>query len=244
MISCRRRQSWRHLRFGRMTKPTTLRVMDGKEAPSYDAVATFIAPQDTPPWLKSYLVNWAPSLMLDRGVAMVQPTKVEMKKRLLEASDAAFLLHSAVSDTATREFIERAGGIRFDTLGGLQHALQNIGERAKVAANSAALSTATGKTKSGRGKALPPDAYAPKTFCAVVIAEAWKFLRGEYPVPRNPHAAEAAQAYWLASGGTSDGWGEDPLGGWRPYFKRAMGPETAKERAECLRHLRLHRQQG
>ena len=165
-----------------------------------------------------------------------------MKRRMLEVSEAAIVLSNALSDTAIRAFLESAGAIRFATLGSLQHVLRNIGERAKVAADSTAITTPTGTTKSGRGKALPPGAYTAKTFCAVIVAEAWKFLHGKYPAPRNRKAAEAAQTFWLICGGTSGGWGDDPLGAWRPYFKKAMEPETVKERAECLRHLELHKQ--
>jgi len=132
------------------------------QPPSYHEVAALIAPCAPPPWLREYLENWGPSVLLAGGVAAVQPTKAVMKERLVEVSAAAFLLNNALSDTATREFIERVGGVRFDTLGGLQHALKSIGERAKVAAESTALSTPTGKTKKGRGKALPPEAYPLK----------------------------------------------------------------------------------
>ena len=180
--------------------------------------------------------------MLDRGVAAKQPTKAVMKRRMREVSDAAIFLGNALGDVATRAFLESAGAIRFAALGSLQGALKNIGERAKIAAESPAITALTGTAKRGRGTALPPGAYTSKTFCAVIVAEAWKFLHGKYPAPRNRKAAEAAQAFWLICGGTLGGWGDDPLGAWRPYFKKAMGPETAKERAECLRRLELHKQ--
>jgi hypothetical protein len=210
--------------------------------PSFDVVAALISPAQPPPvWLKQYLVSWAPSVRLDQGVHGIQPTKAKMKKQLLEVSRAAHLLNSGLTDTATREFLERVGGIEFRTLGALQHALKNIGERAKVAADSSALSTSTGETKRGRRRALTPGAYEPKTFCAVVIAEAWKFVREAYPAPRNWDAASAAHAYWLASGGRATNWG-DPLSAWSPHFRKAQGPGPAKEREECLRHLTLGKQ--
>jgi hypothetical protein len=214
-------------------------------APSFAAVAKLIAPENTPSWLKDYLENWVSSLVLDRDVSAMQPTKATMKRRMVAVAQAAALLDKELADTVTKEFLERAGLVRIENLGGFQRALQTIAERAKLAAGSSALSTTSGKTKSGQGKAMPPDSYRPKTFCALVIAEAWRFLHQEYPPPRNRGAAEAAQAYWLAAGcPPAVGWGSDPLNAWRPHFKKARGPEAAAERAECLRHLGLYKQHG
>ncbi len=61
----------------------------------------------------------------------------------------------------------------------------------------------------------------PKSFCALVIAETWAFVRGTLPAVRNQEAAAAAQAYWLACGGTRKGWGSDPRTGWSHYFRDA-----------------------
>jgi hypothetical protein len=72
------------------------------QPPSYDEVAALIAPSAPPPWLREYLENWGPSVLLAGGVAAVQPTKAVMKERLVEVSAAAFLLNNALSDTASR----------------------------------------------------------------------------------------------------------------------------------------------
>lgn len=205
-------------------------------------IADLIAPADTPSWLKEYLQNWAPSLMLDRGVWAMQPTKVEMRQRMLDVSNAASLLHDALGDASAKEFLEGAGEIRIDNIGGLQRTLQLIAERAKQAAAHSAISTKAGIAKSGRGKAAPPDTYAPKVFCALVIAEAWKFMRSKYPAPRNRIAAQATHEFWKACGGPTTGWGSDPLNAWRPYFIRARAPEAEKERVECARQLMLYKQ--
>ena len=91
--------------------------------PSFEAVAGLVAPANTPPWLEEYLEKWGPSVMLDRGVTTNQPTKKAMKERLTNVSNAAALLNKELSDTATREFLERAGRVRIENLGGLQRAL-------------------------------------------------------------------------------------------------------------------------
>ena len=120
---------------------------------------------------------------------------------------------------------------------GFRSALPLIAARAHRAARSPALSKQSGKTKSGRGKAVLPGMYNPKIFCALVIAEAWKFIHGKYPTPVNRTAANAAEAYWQASGGSTEGWGNDRLGGWRRYFQNARGLQVDAERAECRRIL-------
>jgi hypothetical protein len=130
--------------------------------PSYAAVASIIAPANTPPWLKEYLENWGPSVRLDFGVSVKQPTKATMKRRLVNVSKAAALLDRELGDAATREFLERAGSVRIDSLGSLHRALQILAQHAEIAAGSPILSTEAGKTRSGRGRAIPPGALCPK----------------------------------------------------------------------------------
>ena len=78
----------------------------------------------------------------------------------------------------------------------------------------------------------------PKVFCALIVAEAWKFLHGKYPASKNEKAAKAALDFWSVSGGAAaTGWGKKREGAWRPYFERARNPEHASKRAECLRIL-------
>jgi hypothetical protein len=91
-----------------------------------------------------------------------QPTKAEMKKRLLEIRDAALLLRRALSDAPMREFLETEGSIRIENIGGLDHTLRMIAERAERAAASPTITTTAGETKKGRGKALPLEAISPK----------------------------------------------------------------------------------
>jgi hypothetical protein len=85
--------------------------------------------------------------------------------------------------------------------------------------------------------------------CAMMTAEAWKFVRGKYPGARNSQAAEAAEMHWklcvLPDGGrlprterVSFG---NPLNAWRPHFKAAMDTRLGFEthRSELLRYLKL-----
>lgn len=224
-----------------MKKPKAARKPDSAlPPPSLDEVATLLVASDTPPWLKKYLESWAPSLAIDRGVSAIQPTRVAMKKQLEDFTKAATLVERALTDTPFMEFLQGAGRAKFEGLGGLQQALRVIAQHAEAAARGPELTTEAGKTRSGRGKALPPGAISPKTFCAILIVEAWKFLHGNYPAPRSEGAAAAAHAYWLASGGTNSGWGENPHGAWRPIFEGARKVEATELRTDIQRRLRLH----
>jgi hypothetical protein len=162
----------------------------------------------------------------------------------MEFSKAAALVEKALTDTALMEFLERAGGVKFEGLGGLQNALQIVAKQAQVVAHGPDLVTKAGLTKSEAGRALPPDGVPPKHFCAILIVEAWKFLHGDYPAPRNEGAAAAAHAYWLASGGTNDGWSDNPHGAWRPVFHGARKLQAVELRAEIQRRLMLHKRNG
>jgi hypothetical protein len=196
--------------------------------------AALLSPTGGPAWLPKFLADWAPGLMLQHAVFGAQPAKGKMRKRLMEVGDAAAVLQRALQDTPTRDFLEQEGGIQIENFGSLDHALRVVEERAGVAANSSGL-------KRGRGKGVPTDAITPKAYCAIVVRETWKFLRGAYPAPRNIKAAEAAEAFWRASDGPIvRSWGKDSRTAWKHHFKKAESPAMEQMRREVHRHLIEH----
>jgi hypothetical protein len=217
-----------------------LAMLQPKRAPVYDEVASLIAPTETPAWLRDLLSDWAPTVALSRGVHAQQPTKTEMRKKLINVSNAATCLFQSLQDTATKEFLETEGSVRIENIGGLQNALQKIGECAATATNSPRISATPTTARRGTGKALPEGAYSPLTFCAVFVSEVWKHLHYDYPAPTNRKAAAAAHAYWQATGGEIVSWGSDPLSRWKHQFKMARSPEIKKIRLEIQRHCREH----
>lgn len=214
-----------------------------KESSSRSRVWTEIAAlitNDSPPWLPTLLRQWGPSIMLDRAVHAAQPSKTQMRKRLIQVANAAAILRDAMQHDPTREFLELEGNVRIENLGDLEHTLRIIGERAASAAVSPRISTSGTTAKKGQGKALPAKALHPKVFCALIISETWKFLHGKYPGSRNPKAAAAADAYWRASGGSTRGWGRTRLSGWRPHFEKVESAAAEKMRNEVRRHCVEH----
>jgi hypothetical protein len=207
---------------------------------NFEEIARLIAPSaGAPAWLPTYLRSWAPSLMVDWRVHAMQPKKSKMKKRMNEIQDAATVLLHMLGDVPIKEFLEVEGRLKIENVGGLEHVLKGVSEGAKIAAESLA-STATGATKPGRGKAVPRSAISPKAFCALIVAEAWAHLHGDYPAPRNQQAAAAAQALWLSVGGTTSSWGSDPLTGWTYYFTEARSESAEALRKETRRHCIEH----
>jgi hypothetical protein len=198
------------------------------------------------------LKNWAPCLATDRGIAIKQPTRSEMKKNLQSVRDAASLIVSALNDGATRDFLDAATPGKIPYHGQIYGILRNLVLRAEESA--ASLSTADGKTKAGRNKAEPPGYFPPKTFCAALIVEAWSFIHGAEPAPKNRKAAAAANSFWRMSIGNlsieptkkplerivakeSKSWGER-LNGWRHHFEQAKEPAVSNIRREFRRHLK------
>jgi hypothetical protein len=53
--------------------------------------------------------------------------------------------------------------------------------------------------ESYEARAVPPGYFPPKTYCAAVIAEAWSFVHGVEPAPKNQKAAAAAHLLWRES---------------------------------------------
>jgi hypothetical protein len=115
---------------------------------------TALITKDPPPWVATLLREWGPSIMLDRAVHAAQPSKAQMRKRLIQVANAAAILREALQHDPTREFLELEGDVRIENLGGLEHTLRIIGERAKSAAASSRISTSGTAAKKGRGKSV------------------------------------------------------------------------------------------
>ena len=136
-----------------------------------------------------------------------------------------------------------------DEIRNLEANLAHLSQQAETARLSPPLSTKSGKTRPGPGLATATGVVSPHILCAMMIAEAWKFVRGKYPSARNREAAEAAEMLWelctLPDGDrlprterVSFG---NPLNAWRPHFEAAMDARLGFEthRSELLQHLRL-----
>jgi hypothetical protein len=235
-----------------LTLPTRNAAHQQNSQAYFTDVARKITSDDKPPlWLVEHLERWAPSLAMDRGVAAMQPTKAKMRKKLQTIKDATSTLIDALNDGATRGFLDEAPD-EIPYHGQMDHMLRDLARRAEQSIGS--LSTADGKTKPGRNKAMPRRASHPKSFCAAIIAEAWIFCRGQEPAPKNQDAAAAAEMYWSGSagviniepakrafesiiGGDAKSWGAR-LNGWRRHFIGAKDPALASIRGELRRHLK------
>ena len=126
--------------------------------------------------------------------------------------------------------------------GKLQALLVDVRGRAQTASNSSLLVTADGRTRAGRSRATPREpAMSAQTYCALFIAETWKYFWDAYPPPRNRRASQAAEEYWRLAGGDRLSWGNDPLSAWRRHFMKAskdQSEEANSLRAKIRRDLR------
>jgi hypothetical protein len=218
------------------TPAPALRIQHPPERSKFRELARMLSREDDPPaWLCRFFEDWAPSLLMDRGVHLIQPTRKEMRRRLAQVSTAVDTLTGALNDSATAGFLDPTG-TESAKYAGMAAALLEVKKRAADASKSASLATPRGRTPSGRGKALLPGSFSPKVFCAAIIAEAWNLVRGGYPAPSNIEAAALANAFWEASGGPVTGsWGNDPLKAWRPSFIEA-GKNHVDEIKGKIRH--------
>jgi hypothetical protein len=224
---------------------------EGAPAPRFADVARKIAGDDAPAWLVKALQNWAPCLAIDRGVALKQPSRSEMKKNLQGVGDAAEFTVSALNAGATRDFLDAAPPGKIPYHGQIDHMLRNLMRRAEEGASW--LVTEDGKTRAGRNTAEPPGYFPPKTLCAAFILEAWRFIHGAEPAPKNRKAAAAADLFWNVSmrfvsieptkaierivAKEPKSWG-DRLNRWRHHFKLANEPAVSNIRQEIRRHLK------
>jgi hypothetical protein len=210
--------------------------MKNADVPTFHGVAQLIAPNNTPPWLPQLLRAWGLEVAGDRELQEALPSKASLRKRLLEGQGAAERITGLLNDAPAMVFLEAESGIRVDNIVRFEIDLNTFARAAELAAASQAISQAGGKTKRGRGKAIARTTLSPKTFCALIVAETWLSVQGNYPAPRNREAAAAAQAYWLACGGAPSGRGSDTRTGWSHHFREAQSAATRSLRAEVQQH--------
>ena len=218
-------------RFEDVAKPSTTTT-------DYEPVARLIAPEP-PPWLAEHLVLWSSTVWLQAQVMKFQPSRAKMREHLRLAENAVMTLRRALGAPPVREFLDVAGDGKIAYHGVIDAYLADLGARAARALSRSELATSEGKTKAGKGLALPPGAVHAASLCALYVAEAWKHFRGAYPGPRNKTAAEAAERYWKVCGNKRNSWGANPLTAWRRHFEEAMSPTFDGHRREVVLHLRL-----
>jgi hypothetical protein len=190
-----------------------------------------------PIWLKEHLRRWLP--MHPYAAEILQPSRAEMRAILTKVVEAASLLVTALDSSAIVEFLD-LGADQLLAPRNLQARLIDIRDRAAAADRSSALVDSEGRTKAGRGRALPKAGISAKTYCALLIAETWLYFNGKYPPPRNKQAEEAADTYWRLAGGERQSGGEDKLIVWRRHFQEVLKNQSAEMnalRAEYKRHL-------
>ncbi|MFZ1962717.1 MAG: hypothetical protein WAU78_04475 [Roseiarcus sp.] len=189
------------------------------------------------PWLPEHLRSWTPGLFLDRGVHKKQPTRAQMRSLLQDVERAAALLGHALEPGPIREFLEGHANGPFPNLSQLHSDLGDLAARARRAADSEALATKSGLTKPGPGKAVLAGAILPKTYCALLVSETWRYLHGVEPRPKTQKALAAAEALWSAADGDPHSCGDEPLARWRHHFALARKADQKELRAEHRRHL-------
>jgi hypothetical protein len=188
------------------------------QRPTFADVAKLIVPHNCPPWLPAFLEWWAQGIRHDRLVDGYRPTTSQTVERLSEVVEALRVLERNLSDPNIRNLLEIA---RLPNQIKLPIAtLKDLIDRAEISLSSPNLIGKDGKTKRGHGKPSVRDVFDEKTLLAARILELCRFLNKFEPGVTSKSAAAAAQAYWLATGGTSKGAG-NPLNGWKHHFKIA-----------------------
>jgi hypothetical protein len=204
---------------------------------AFEQVAQLITPQP-PVWLKEHLRRWLP--MHAYAVDVWQPSRAEMRANLNKVGEAASVLIKALRSSAIVEFLDLGAEEPLRAPGNLQAPLVDIRDRGAAASRSPALVDSKGRTKAGRGRALPKAGISAKTYCALLIAETWLYFNDNYPLPRNKQAEKAADIYWRLAGGERH-WGVDKLIAWRRHFREACADESEEiksRRAGYQCHLR------
>ena len=192
----------------------------------FSELVPLIAGISPPPWLAEFLANFTSTLWLDRAVNVKVPTRKLLKKKLDGVQDAAQTLLSALVDNDLWDLVsasDLAGAAQREQL---QRQLGLLA--AKAEQHAGALTGPTGKVKVGRGHAFSAQTFSPEVYCAVLIAECWRHVRGDYPAPRTKGAQKAADLLWVMVGGNRREHLSDPIASWRPYLTQATRASAPK----------------
>jgi hypothetical protein len=208
----------------------TARRTNFLERPTYEYVARLLK-KDAPLWLNSHLEWWAQGMYADRLKEESQPTKSQMRERLLALQKASELIERELGSTSMREVlaIDLRGPLKY--VSNLPFMLRGLAGYVEFVRTSSGLTQKDGTTKRGRNKANGPHHVSAKTRCAARIVELWLHFFGREPGSQNEKAAKVAQTYWLASGG-----GMTALSSWRDEFDRVKAHEDTPE-VKNQRHL-------
>jgi hypothetical protein len=187
----------------------------------YLEAATYLNKRKSPPeWLPTFLLQWAPEVIVQRELTNANVSRQYIKGKLAGVEKAAAELSKLLEDRAVMKFLQMPPHRRFRSELGTRMTIDEVSARARDAATSPTLARGSGKGNSGAGKAVATDEVSPQQLCAVIIGEVWRALHGAYPIAF-ADAAAAASAYWTAVGGElGKSFGSNPIGKWTPYFRK------------------------
>jgi hypothetical protein len=192
----------------------------------YVEAATYLNKQKTPPaWLSTYLLQWAPEVIVQRDLTSANVSREYIMDKLASVEAAAAQLTDLLEDRAVMKFLQMPPHEPFQSELGTKMFVSQILVRAHDAATSPILVRGNGKGNSGTGRAVTSDELSPEQICAAIVGEAWYALHGSFPIAFTD-AANAATAYWTATGGTSErSFGSNQVGRWIDYFRKLRDEE-------------------
>jgi hypothetical protein len=188
------------------------------ELAALNEIALIIAGGGAPAWLPKMLRDWKDGpLVVGRMIAAIEPTPTEFRSRIDKVREAADLIIHEMHSPTMRPFLDSPSqGVVSNELVGV--ALLDFARRFENAGKLGAVTDGAGRTKKGRGRVRTPGRLPPETICAVIIAETWRYFRGEAPRPGSLKAADAAEKLWRLAGGAGHSAGVEPLTFWKARF--------------------------
>jgi hypothetical protein len=194
---------------------------------------------DPPSWLSDVLSRFSFDFYSAHNTEAMWPTRTEMRDSLAEAGVSAIELSNLLRNSAMVAFLTSNSDADPETIDALSPLLSKFAAWAHQARNAPQLVGSNKKLLPGRGKPLLPGTMPGKYVCAAIIAEVLAFFEGKDPAPSNRRARKAADKFWQ-SWGPSEGWGNDPLTGWKRYFENVRDPKLELLRSEVRRHLKIY----
>ncbi len=217
-------------------RPLTAADLKQHTPQDFAQVAAFIV-SPSPDWLMKQLQLWSISLWLSYAIESRQASRAELRALLEKVESSAQLLIKALSHSALVEFLYTETERPRLAPGDFLAVLGALSRSANALLHSPEFADESGRTRPGAGRPLVNGAMPAKTYCALIISEAYRYFRDRFPATRNEKVNRAAERYWQLSGGPHLAVGEDSWTGWRSHFEAARSPALDKEREEIRRRL-------
>ena len=188
-----------------------------------EAIARLIAGnEETTRWVAEMVGRFRAALSCSISEAKIYPTRTALEKRIIAITQAVSTIKEAIED-------HRLAPVLLGDSAFFDHQFEMLAGLEALKARSEAVSIRKGK---GKDKHYArPTGLIEQVTCALMVAIAWREVRGTWPPHNNLEAQRACSELWSYAGGRA-GWSDKEnrsVDVWRDHLEAAKAAEESDE---------------